>query len=66
MLLRVSLYAAWKGAWEACQADGVFPRDFSKRLVLAEIGAYKLVEKLWENALVGWIDSTFRTSDQSL
>ena len=49
----------------ACQADNGFPRDVSKRLAFIDIGSCSRVEKLWEKALIGWIDSTFRTSDQS-
>ena len=55
-----------KDARAVCQAVDHFPLDASKRLISIGIGAYKRVEKLWKKALVGWIGSRFRTSDQSV
>ena len=55
-----------KGRLGSLSSRWLFSTGFLKRLVHVGIGAYKRVEKLWEKALVGWIDFTFRTSDQSL
>ena len=38
--------------------------EASKRLVLIDI-SLQAVEKLWEKQLIGWLESTFKTSDES-